>query len=322
MVFSSKKIEIGLALLAGFFLGAAVLFLSLKGPSDDGPDEKRLGGYKYTNPLLNCDAGMQWSIRPFKDKIARVLEKNRGGTAYTSVYYRDLNNGPWFGINEREEFSPASLLKVPLMMSILKNAEIRPALLAEKVVFDKDGDYEAQMVKPEKTIKAGDALTVDELIYRMIVYSDNNAQTALFKLIGDPEVARTYSDLGLDVPSFEKQENFMSVKNYASFFRVLFNASYLRKEVSERALELLTRVGFREGIRSGVPENIAVAHKFGERITETGEKQFHDCGIVYHPDHPYLLCVMNRGDNMNEMIALIREVSRAVYAEVDGQGHD
>jgi hypothetical protein len=38
------------------------------------------------------------------------------------------------------------------------------------------------------------------------------------------------------------------VIDYASFFRVLFNASYLNRKDSEKALALLTKVAFRDGL--------------------------------------------------------------------------
>ncbi|MDO8560151.1 MAG: serine hydrolase [bacterium] len=59
----------------------------------------------------------------------------------------------------------------------------------------------------------------------------------------------------------------MSVKDYASFFRILYNASYLNREQSERALGLMTKTRFRDGIIAGVPAGRPVAHKFGERTT-------------------------------------------------------
>ncbi len=50
---------------------------------------------------------------PFKDRVNELVEGmlSAGRASHISVYFRDLNNGPWFGINEKEEFSPASLLK-------------------------------------------------------------------------------------------------------------------------------------------------------------------------------------------------------------------
>jgi beta-lactamase class A len=99
-------------------------------------------------------------------------------------------------------------------------------------------------------------------------------------------------------------------------FRILFNASYLTQAASEQALELLTRSEFRAGLVAGVPAGTVVAHKFGERI-DGGVAKLHDCGIVYHPARPYLLCVMTEGDRFEPLASLIAETSRIAYDQVN-----
>jgi hypothetical protein len=65
---------------------------------------------------------------------------------------------------------------------------------------------------------------------------------------------------------------------------------------------------------------VPVAHKFAERSDpQTGEKQLHDCGIVYYPRHPYLLCVMTKGPGFEGLAGVVARVSRMVYSEVDAQ---
>jgi len=60
-----------------------------------------------------------------------------------------------------------------------------------------------------------------------------------------------------------------------------------------------------------------VASRFGERAHgPAGAKQLHDCGIVYCPRRPYLLCVMTRGDDFQELTGTIRDLSRLVYSDV------
>ena len=110
----------------------------------------------------------------------------------------------------------------------------------------------------------------------------------------------------------------MNVKEYSSFFRVLYNSSYINKESSEFALELLAESKFTEGIKSGVPKNIVVSHKFGEQINKNSLLQLHDCGIVYAPKKPYILCVMTRGNNFDELADIIKNISKITYDSVTG----
>jgi beta-lactamase class A len=85
--------------------------------------------------------------------------------------------------------------------------------------------------------------------------------------------------------------------------------------VSNKALEILSTVEFRDGLRAKLPPEIKIAHKFGERGTRDGF-QLHDCGIVYYPERPYLLCVMTRGQDMDSLKEVIQDISFMVYSEV------
>lgn len=311
--------------IVGLGLGYSFNFFSKDNYTEDEKNsEQRQGGYSFINPLLECNIDTQNNeIRSFKTALIEYMdnEKEKYDIGMSSVYFRDLNNGPWMGINEKENFSPASMLKVPLMMAALKLAEENPNLLQEKITVKELSNNGNQFIKPSETIEQGKTYTLDELIYRMIAYSDNNAQAEIFYKIGDVATAKTYSDLGIAAPTAENQENFMSVKDYASFFRMLYNGSYLNKNFSEKSLSLLTKVEFKDGLAAGLPENIALAHKFGERlIVGTGEKQLHDCGIIYnYPNHPYLLCIMNRGDDFKKMADFIKSISSFVYKQVSNQ---
>jgi hypothetical protein len=101
---------------------------------------------------------------------------------------------------------------------------------------------------------------------------------------------------------------------------VLYNSTYLGRENSERALKLLSETDFSEGIESGVPNNVLVSEKFGEvRMTDANGnllgKQINNCGIVYYPGHPYLLCVMTKGqgDDVKGLEGVVASISRIVY---------
>ncbi|MDD5627818.1 MAG: class A beta-lactamase-related serine hydrolase [Elusimicrobia bacterium] len=306
------------AFLAG--AGADRLAQRLSGGASARPalQETRSQGYEFTNPLLECDLvnlAEFAELRVPKRRIARIVaeETALGHISYASVYFRDLNNGPWFGINELGQFAPASLLKVPIMMAYLKWAEREPGVLRRSLCFRKRLSELVPNFVPPRPLRLGQCYAVDELIDRAIVDSDNDAKDLLLLNIDFARIEATCRDLGVAMPDIVGDA--MTVKSYATFFRVLFNSSYLSRDMSEEALRLLSRVEFKTGLRSGVPPGIAMAHKFGERDFGS-EKQLHDCGIVYYPRHPYLLCVMSRGARMTEMDDVIGRVSRAVFEEV------
>ena len=288
--------------------------------------EIRQSGFKYINPLLECEIETKevGSLGLLKKKVAEFIDQKSGDNIIisASVYFRDLNNGPWFGLNEKEGFSPASLLKVPILITYFSAAEKDSQLLDKKIIFT--GKLTEDIAVPDidsgDEMVVGQSYSVRELMRRMIVFSDNDAKNLLLLNLDAKIFDQCYRDLGITIPDVRTPEDFMSVKDYASFFRMLFNASYLNRGFSNAALEILTEVEFKDGLMSGVDKNVEVAHKFGERVNMINGrevKQLHDCGIVYYPGHPYLICVMTRGQNFGEMAEVIKDISRIVYDEVE-----
>lgn len=283
----------------------------------------REGTNTYTNPLLECEIGSVISEKKFnlfKQDLDKIIqeEKTRGEISQLALYYRDLNNGPWFGINEQDGFIPASLLKLPLAMAFYKETEEKPELLFEKIIYEGSNIEVPQHFKPGVNLVKGQTYSLEELVEHMLVYSDNVAAGILTQIIDDQTTKNIYDDLGLVTPK-NYSEHSISVKDYASFLRVLYNSSYLSKTNSEKILGMLVKAQFERGIKGDLPANISVAHKFGEASLPDGTKQLHDCGIVYSQNNPFLLCVMTRGNNFDLMDKAISEISSTLFEKVNGK---
>lgn len=287
----------------------------------EGIKEVRQEGYKFINPLLECEFEQNHEIKkhiPFENKLKQRINDevlNQNPDMNIAIYFRNLNNGPWIGINEDENFKPVSLLKVPIMIVWLKEIEEDSNLAKRTFIYEKSkGPSDIyQYVPPEVRMEEGKAYSVEELLRRMIVDSDNEAMYILKKNIPSEKIIKVYKDLSVDYLVSEAENNFISVKEYASFFRILYNSAYLNRESSEKALEILSQVKFKEGLVEGIGNNIIVAHKFGEFDTlgkDNKNKQLHDCGIVYYSKYPYLLCVMTRGGSYENLTSAIQNIAK------------
>lgn len=286
--------------------------------------------FVYLNQNVICNEAFvikKHGYAEIKDKLLDLFEtyKNEGKTHIISVYFRDLVNGPTLGINEHELYSPASLLKVPVLLAYLQLAEEDPTILTRMLVYERVDEEERliQVFEPNELIVPGQPYTIEDLLHRMIAYSDNDAYYVLYNFLGQlyPErniLLETHQDLGIIPPKGVGAQE-IGLKAYASIFVQLFNATFFTTyDTSERALTLLSHTEFKDGLVAGVPDEIVVAHKFGERFVED-LKQLHDCGIVYYPDNPYLLCVMTQGDDFQELKEIIKTISKMIYEEVDSR---
>jgi beta-lactamase class A len=319
----------------GVFIGrGAWLF----GTDDDAREELRSRmsseEFQFIRPSILQDTAPELrkmrELQPFRYKVTALVDEQleEEQAAAISVYFRDLDNGNWFGIRENEPFSPESQLKVPLMIAYFKWAEANPLVLRKKLLFTgQRSGPEPQILRPPAPLEPGRSYTVNDLVFRMVAYSDNDAYALLAANIPPEHLRKIYKDLYMNYdPS--KGEDVLSLSAYASFFRVLFNTSYLSEEMSEKALRYLSRASFRRGMAAGVPGDIDVASKAGERVIPQGGSdpegtmfQLHEFGIIYHPERPFLLGITVRGDDPETLARVIRDITRRVYTEVDRQSN-
>ena len=283
--------------------------------------------FPLVTPLLHIDDTMDFKeLRSVREDVADLARRRVAagdGVEAVAVYFRDLNLGPWFGVNEKEPFIPASLLKVPIMMVLFKKAEEEaPELLKMRITSDIDYSKDTdQGLERDQQVQPGKTYTIEELVALMVVHSDNRAHELLLDFLDRGDFKHLFEDLSLPPPDIRGQESYLSARNYATFFRILYNASYLSRSASNRVLELLSRSSYEEGLVAGLPPGTKVAHKFGIRTyDDKPDLHLHDCGIVYRPGMPYLLCVMTRGRSRPAQADVIRSIAALVYGAAVERG--
>jgi beta-lactamase class A len=285
--------------------------------------------YSFVKPLFGIEAPANDSINgqtagKIKSDL-RQLAQSRPNEVL-AVYFKDLTSYDSAGINQDKAFTPASLSKMPLMAGYLRLAESQPAILGQPINLNFPDDNTMRNIDAAtSTISVGQTYTVADLLKAMIIFSDNNAYVGL-KFFKPDLLKSIYGEVGINLPTDEQAadvDNYVSPQDYSLLFESLYHASLLNSDDSEKALDLLSQVYYKGGLVAGVPQEIKVAHKFGERkIMENGVElyeQLHDCGIIYAPGHPYLLCVMTQGQDFNVLQTDIQDISRTVYNDVKAE---
>lgn len=278
---------------------------------------------RYTNPLLMCDVDDDETSERHADLETQLRETISEGKKKNidtvAVYFRDFTDSSTLSINPEERFTPASLNKVPLMITLLEHAEEDENFLKKTFVYHNLQDANAvQMIKPKETLLAFSQYTIEQALEMMIWHSDNAAYDALTDFVDYQDYLNNFRILRIPTDN----EDGMNVKEYSYFLRVLYNSTLLSREMSEKALGLLTQSTYSNALRSGLPNGIDVAHKFGVSggVDAKGnpvDRQLHDCGVVYIPQHPYLLCVMTKSSSdLSTIESFISQLSRQVYTAV------
>lgn len=277
--------------------------------------------YSLTNQSLDCalyDARAN-QLQALDAKLEAATDQyiKEGKATRVSVFVRGLRTRLIAASNENETFAPASLLKLPLMIAYYKIAEIEPTILDRQLTYASSSSLNdsSQDFVPANTFVFGQKYTVEQLIENMTINSDNNSASVLLSHIDENIFNNTLVDLGLKIPAGSSQVDFVTAKTYASIFSMLYNASYLNRDFSQKALTLMSKSAFK-GIAAGLPSDSIVADKFGEREVDNpdgsvAKRELHDCGIVYDKDErPYSICIMTEGKNFKDLQAILKDLAK------------
>jgi len=275
----------------------------------------RLNGYQYIRPLLYneklCEAD---NLMPVKAEVENIVNsyKLSGVISSASVYIRQLNQGDWICTGENEMYNPGSLLKIPELITFMKMNEKNPGLLDQKIAYTTQLNLPKQAHYISKSIELGKTYTIRELLYYMISYSDNNATWLLNQRMDNNVFMKVFTDLGISKPDMTRNDIPITAREFSYFMRVLYNASYLSTDDSEFCTELLSHSDFDQGMLSGLPKGIQVAHKFGE-AGDGVLAHFNESGIIYINKSPYLLTVMTKGKDEEKLPPVIGDISKKVF---------
>lgn len=312
----------------GIFLGALALYIWIFNRGDAFGLQKVhpiKTMYQFVNPLLAVDSNEKKEFlenQVLKSALSNIFsrkEKNYGALQ-AAAYFKDLEAGRWVGINDGAKFSPGFFLKVPIMIAYFKSAENDADILKTKLKYVKNASGAKN--NADSSMEYGKSYAVEELIRAMIVNDNDDAANVLFENIDKNALNDIYSDLGIDSAEDDANYDFVSIKMYALLFRILYNSTYLNRTMSERVLEILSETSLDEGIARSLPNNVMVAHKYRVRnigLKDTIQVESHDCGIIYYPDHPYVLCVMTIGNNADIIDDFFNEISMTIYNDMNNR---
>lgn len=324
-VFLFVATSFGIGAATGYFFGFTKEHNTLVKSLDViHPIRESNASYKFIAPLLAYvipDSQQEKDFLDLKNNIFNLIEdeKKEKSIFNASVFLSDLNRGRWIGVRENEKYAPASMLKVVIMVAYFKEFEKNNNILKEQLVYEASLDQllKRDVFNSTSSLEVGKAYAIEELIDKMIIESDNGAEILLLNSTNPSVLQDIYKNLGINSPESFAGDFTISPREYSLFFRVLYSATYLRKGMSEKALEILSKTTFNDGIVAGLPESITVSHKFGERISgsvgQVEKIELHDCGIIYSKENPYFLCVMTEGEDEKALKKVIKDISALVY---------
>lgn len=234
------------------------------------------------------------------DKVKDLVKNLKG--AY-GVYVFNLTTKQSYGVLENEVFPAASLIKLPVFLTLYQEAEAGRIDLETKYTLknsDKQTGAGGMQYKP-----AGTVYTYRQVAELTGKQSDNTAFFVLRKILGDEKIQKTINDLGMTKTSLSKNET--TPQDLGLFFRKLYAGSVVGREHRDEILSFLTETFDESRIPVGVPEGTRVAHKIGTDIGVIS-----DAGIVF-AQKPFILVILSKDALEKETLETLPEITMIVW---------
>jgi beta-lactamase class A len=266
---------------------------------------------------------------PLPEPLRSILTEAGGITAV--VAYRLDGSGERFEQFAERAFALASVMKLPLLVHLLRRADAGTLDLGARVPLT-DADRVAGSGVLH-LLDAGLAPTLRDLLRLMMVVSDNTATDALiartelaaveaemealgYATVRLPHTIRrmlaSFTNLGSDATYAEMRAQFQlpdrempadpeggsaergdraSAGDLARLLADLHAGRLLTADTTALALEILADCQTNSRIPADLPRGTRVAHKTGSL-----KGRANDAGIVYAPSGPFVLVLMNEGE--------------------------
>jgi beta-lactamase class A len=250
--------------------------------------------FPCASSLAAQDAGV------LRRTLESIAAEHRG---VTGIAVRNLATGQTLSVRGEETFPSASLIKVPILVTLLGEvADGRMRLDERTTMIARDRVGGSGVLQH---LASGAVLTLEDLAWLMITLSDNTATNLLLDKL---DVRTTWDRMeALGLPrskvhskTFRRQTSIAldssavyglgvtTPDEMVQLFTMLHEGRAVSPAMDSLALQMLRANQDYTMMVRWLP-TVAAAHKTG-----SVDRARNDCGIVYTPAAPIALCVMTR----------------------------
>lgn len=247
--------------------------------------------------------------------------------ARSALYCVDLTSGaPIAAIRQETQVVSASTIKVPVLCCALQDV-LDGKLSLEQMVPIAPQDFcdDTEVFEPGYR---QDGCSLWELLYWMIVSSDNTATNAVLSLLGYDHINRYCQTLGLHQTRVQRKmldfaaiaegrNNYTSPADQYRIYELLYHGSILNEQLRGVAFDFLGRSRSFDSLQRYLPDPVSLLHKPGGL-----DHLNHDAGIFLLDTRPYFLGVFTWDgpalDGEPQQKRLIGQLSRMVYDFMKG----
>ncbi|WP_232336400.1 serine hydrolase [Thermoactinomyces sp. CICC 10522] len=267
-------------------------------------------------------------------KLTQKLDDWKTGVGGTwGIWIEDLHTEQRWSWNEAKTFYSASIIKVPIMIAVYRQADRGALELSREVILRKEDQVGGSGVLQHLT--PGTRFTVKDLVTLMIIQSDNTATNLLIDLLGKNVIRETMNELGMTgstfynklmiLPANPEGINQITAEDMARVYKALATGKAISWHASQEMVQILKKQQLNDCFPYFLPSKntdivgsippYEMAHKTG-MVTRI----LHDSGIFYIGSRAFILVALSEGLNYHEAQKGLGELARLVFDVYTGQG--
>ncbi len=239
----------------------------------------------------------------------------------SAIYVKNLNsNEVLFDKNSEVVMQAASVIKVPIMLYVLQQVKQGKVKLEDELYVSS-----IQTLSDTEVFESGaNNYSIEELLYWMIINSDNTATNVLIDEFGLANINRyIVTDLKvnnvklqrkmLDFASMNKGvDNYMNAKDMCKIFEKIFRREILNDNLCYKAQEILLAQRDKQLALRYIYKPVVYYHKTGELSSVR-----HDVGVMVIDKVPYYvgISIFNMNKNLKGDV-IIGELGKTIYQQL------
>ncbi|RJQ27848.1 MAG: serine hydrolase [Peptococcaceae bacterium] len=241
---------------------------------------------------------------PLKKQLESYLATRK---ATYGIYFKDLNTGATWGINDLTPIPAASTIKVPYVLYLNEQVAAGRLKMEQRIAYDSNTDYAGGSGYLKETAADGDRFTLRVLSNLAITLSDNVAYKMIKRVTGEENVLAYMKAMGGTTIGGNGQDN-TTARDMAAYMEGVINFSRRNPALGNRLIDDLANPIWHYGLPGKLPDNVKVAHKEGDLPGVSN-----DVGIVF-ASRPYIISILSMNqDNIEQGFLDISEISGMIY---------
>ncbi|HYK74774.1 MAG TPA: CapA family protein, partial [Pseudoneobacillus sp.] len=226
---------------------------------------------KTSEPMLGLDKEIHNYIKPWQGNV--------------TIHYKNLVSNVGYSLDSQSAVRAASTIKLPLALYTMKLAESGKIDLKEKLTYKEHHYYGGSGVIQNS--KIGTQYTIEDLVQKAMVYSDNIAFIMLKERIGQNAFIQFMKNLGGKY-TYPQGQNLTSAYDLSLYAKDLYQYSQ-KSSYGQKLVQYLKHTVYNTTIPKGI-SGIDVAHKVG---MIPNEQIYNDIAIVF-AKQPYTLAITTK----------------------------